>query len=270
MDLCILVRAAVLVDSIEIFNSPCHSGTQEHFDPLRECLRSLAFPEIDSRLNDIDAAAQGTCEWLLQHKTYISWASFDQGLLWIKGKPGSGKSTLLRYVLDHIMEIPNTREGALILSFFFHGRGSELQKTPLGLFQSLLHQPLRQVPETLTDLVDTFQQRCETIGKPGEKWQWHPRELPRLFESSLPKVLRNRPVWLFVDALDECGKEIAVRLVREFKVLLQGLPFTGSQFHICFTCRHYPILDQACAQTTTISLLVNLQLVIYITSLKGF
>ncbi|RKK67486.1 hypothetical protein BFJ69_g14454 [Fusarium oxysporum] len=144
------------------------------------------------------------------------------------------------------MEVPDTREGALILSFFFHGRGSELQKTPLGLFQLLLHQLLRHVPDALSDLIDTFQQRCETIGKPSEKWQWHPRELQRLFESSLPKVLRNRPVWLFIDALDECGKENAVRLVREFKVLLQGLPFTGSQFHICFTCRHYPILDQAC------------------------
>jgi ankyrin repeat protein len=201
---------------------------------------------MDSRFLDIDAAAKGTCEWLLRHKMYTSWASCDRGLLWIKGKPGSGKSTLLRYVLDHVMEIPNTGEGALILSFFFHGRGSELQRTPLGLFQSLLYQLLRQVPEALTDLIATFQQRCETIGKPGENWQWHLCELPRLFESSLLKVLRTRPVWLFVDALDECGQRNAVRLVREFKFLLQELSSTGSHFHICFTCRHYPILDQTC------------------------
>ncbi|KAJ4200308.1 hypothetical protein NW759_015885 [Fusarium solani] len=201
---------------------------------------------MDSRSNDIDAAAQGTCEWLLRHETCTSWASYDRGLLWIKGKPGSGKSTLLRYVLSHVTEIPNKGEGALLLSFFFHGRGSELQKTPLGLFRSLLHQLLRQVPDALQDFMATFQQRCETVGKPGEKWQWHPRELPRLFESSLPKVLRTRLVWLFVDALDECGQKNAVKLVREFKSLLQGLPSTGSQFHICFTCRHYPILDQAC------------------------
>ncbi|KAG6985688.1 Ankyrin repeat domain-containing protein 50 [Fusarium oxysporum f. sp. conglutinans] len=201
---------------------------------------------MDGRFLDIDAAAKGTCNWLLWHQTFKSWASCGRGLLWIKGKPGSGKSTLLRYVLDHVMEIPNTGEGALILSFFFHGRGTELQRTPLGLFRSLLHQLLCQVPEALTDLVTTFQQRCETVGKPGEKWQWHPRELPRLFESSFPKVLRTRPVWLFVDALDESGQKNAVRLVREFKSLIQGLPSTGSQFHICFTCRHYPILDQTC------------------------
>ncbi|RYC80572.1 hypothetical protein BFJ63_vAg16546 [Fusarium oxysporum f. sp. narcissi] len=201
---------------------------------------------MNSRSLDIDAAAEGTCDWLLRHQTFTSWASCGRGLLWIKGKPGSGKSTLLRYVLDHIITIPNTGKGALILSFFFHGRGTELQKTPLGLFRSLLHQLLCQVPEALTDLVTTFQQRCETVGKPGEKWQWHPCELPRFFELSLPKVLEARPVWLFVDALDECGQKNAVQLVREFKSLLQGLPSTGSQFHICFTCRHYPILDQTC------------------------
>ncbi|KAK2669755.1 Ankyrin repeat [Fusarium oxysporum f. sp. vasinfectum] len=201
---------------------------------------------MDSRSLDIDAAAEGTCDWLLWHQIFTRWASCDRDLLWFKGKPGSGKSTLLRYVLDHIVTIPNTGEGALILSFFFHGRGTELQRTPLGLFRSLLHQLLRQVPEALTDLVATFQERCETVGKPGEKWQWHPRELPRLFEVLLPKVLRTRPVWLFVDALDECGQKNAVKLVRDFKSLLQGLPSTGSQFRICFTCRHYPILDQTC------------------------
>ncbi|KAF5257316.1 hypothetical protein FOXYS1_12168 [Fusarium oxysporum] len=228
------------------FGEPVYFGTKEHFDPLRECLRSLAFPQIDSRFYDIDTAAQGTCDWLLRHETYTSWASCDRGLLWIKGKPGSGKSTLLRYVLNDAMAMPNTGEGALILSFFFHSRGSKLQKTPFGLFRSLLHQLLRQVPEELTDLMATFQQRCETVGKPGEEWQWHPRELQRFLKSSLLKVLTTHPVWLFVDALDECGKEDAVKLAQEFKSLLQGFPSTGSQFRICFTCRHYPILDQTC------------------------
>ncbi|KAI8663498.1 NACHT-sigma domain-containing protein [Fusarium keratoplasticum] len=225
------------------FNGPVYFGTKEHFDPLQECGRSLAFPEIDSRSNDIDAAAKGTCEWLLLHKTYKSWTSCDRGLLWIKGKPGSGKSTLLRYVLNNVMAIPNIRESALILSFFFHGRGTELQRTPFGLFRSLLHQFLRYVPEALTDFVAAFQQRCETVGKPGEKWQWHPHELQRRFESSLLNVLKTRPLWLFVDALDECGEENARKLVKEFKSLLETAPSIElKKFRICFTCRHYPIL----------------------------
>ncbi|KAH7176285.1 hypothetical protein EDB81DRAFT_897484 [Dactylonectria macrodidyma] len=225
------------------FHGPTYFGIKEHFDPLQECLKSLAFLEINSRSNDIDTAAKGTCEWLLRHQTYTSWASCERGLLWIKGNPGSGKSTLLRYVLKYVTSMPSTGEGALILSFFFHGRGSELQKTPLGLFRSLLYQ-LGQVSDGLSDLVATFQKRCDTIGKPGENWQWHPRELQHLFESSLLKVLGTRPVWLLVDALDESGEENAVNLAEEFKFLLQRLPSSGlKQFRICFTCRHYPILD---------------------------
>ncbi|RKK67488.1 hypothetical protein BFJ69_g14456 [Fusarium oxysporum] len=225
------------------FNGPVYFGTQEHFDPSQACLRSLAFPEMDSRPNDINTAANGTCEWLLRHKMYTSWASCDRGLLWIKGKPGSGKSTLLRHVLNDVMAMPDIREGALILSFFFHGRGSELQRTPLGLFRSLLHQLLCQVPKALTDLLATFQQRCETVGKPGEQWQWHLRELHQFFELLLLKVLEARPLWLFVDALDECGKENAVELAEKFHSLVQRLPSSDlKQFRICFTCRHYPIL----------------------------
>ncbi|KAH7008755.1 ankyrin repeat-containing domain protein [Ilyonectria destructans] len=230
-------------DGAHLPGATIHGDVHITWESSQNCLQSLAFREMDSRFHDIDTAAQGTCEWLLRHQTYTRWASCDQGVLWIKGKPGSGKSTLLRHILGKVVAIPTTAESDLILSFFFHSRGAELQRTPLGLFQTLLYQLLRQVPDALQDLVATFKQRCETIGKPGEKWQWHPGELQCFFELSLPKVLETRPVWLFVDALDECGEEIAAKLVEEFKSLLQRLSSIGSKhFHVCFTCRHYPIL----------------------------
>ncbi|KAK7397766.1 hypothetical protein QQX98_012867, partial [Neonectria punicea] len=135
-----------------------------------------------------------------------------------------------------------TTGNAITLSFFFHGRGVELQRTPLGLFRSLLHQLLSRIPNVLPDLVDTFGRNLKERGEPGEKWQWHLNELRDFFRSSLPKVLESSPIWLFVDALDECGEENAVELVREFKTLLQKLPSTGSKARICFTSRHYPIV----------------------------
>ncbi|KAK3371759.1 hypothetical protein B0T24DRAFT_579192, partial [Lasiosphaeria ovina] len=211
-------------------------------ETAQNCLKSLAFPQMQNRSHDIGAAGnavEGTCEWLLQHKTYSSWAVCDRGLLWIKGKPGSGKSTLLKYALDKY----ETRDGALVLSFFFHGRGDELQRTPLGLWRSLLHQVLRQAPGALQDLVDEFETKRKQNGKPGEGWHWHEEELWPFFKSSLSKVLKTRPVWLFIDALDECGKENAVRLVGIFKSLLKHLPSQSIGCRICFSCRHYPILD---------------------------
>ncbi|KAH7243777.1 hypothetical protein B0J15DRAFT_358152, partial [Fusarium solani] len=198
---------------------------------------------METRFNDIDRAAEGTCKWLLRHEKYKDWATYDRGLLWIKGKPGSGKSTLLRYAVGDAIIASSIGDRALVLSFFFHGRGVELQRTPLGFFRSLLHQLLRHVPDALPDLIAAFQERCKNMGEPEKKWQWHLREMQGFFKSSLLKVLENRSIRLFVDALDECGEENAIDLVEEFKSLLQELQFTDSQIHICFTCRHYPILD---------------------------
>ncbi|KAK3341924.1 hypothetical protein B0T25DRAFT_420808, partial [Lasiosphaeria hispida] len=119
--------------------------------------------------------------------------------------------------------------------------------SPLGLFRLIVHQALKQAPSVFYDLIGTFRQRCEEMGKPGEAWQWHQKELWRLLEVLLPQILKDHPVWLFVNALDECGEENAIRVVRGFKFLLGSLHTSSSHadlkgFHVCFSCRHFPIL----------------------------
>lgn len=97
---------------------------------------------MDSRYNDIDTALEGTCTWLHGHRSFEEWTSGDQALLWIKGKPVSGKSTLLKYALA-IQENKLAAESKnLTISFFFHGRGDELQKTRLGFYRPPLYQLL--------------------------------------------------------------------------------------------------------------------------------
>ena len=136
----------------------------------QECLQSLAFPEIDTRSHNINRTFEGTCQWLLEHEKYQNWATCPQGLLWIKGKPRSRKSTLLKYAFKHVAEAPKVGDRALILSFFFHGRGAELQRELPGLFRSLLHQILRHVPSVLSTLVNTFDSRRKERGEPGKEW----------------------------------------------------------------------------------------------------
>ncbi|OPB38898.1 hypothetical protein A0O28_0020040 [Trichoderma guizhouense] len=219
-------------------------------EQIQKCLQSLAFEHMETRASGVNDATSGTCKWILQHKTYISWIASHYGLLWIKGKPGSGKSTILKYAFSHQHGLSSTTNstgnGDIFLSFFFHGRGEELQKTPFGLLRSLLHQVLRQVPKALLDLVNTFVQNCQNIGNYQEKWKWHLNDLWRFLESSLLRVLAIRPVWLFIDALDECGEEHAKDLVWKFKLLIQNMTSRstfGKQLRICFSCRHYPILS---------------------------
>ncbi|KAL7795561.1 ankyrin repeat-containing domain protein [Trichoderma afarasin] len=217
-----------------------------HLSPEEQiCLHSLAFRQMQDRDNEIEHAVKGTCEWLLKHETYINWATSNKSLLWIKGKPGAGKSTLLKYALGKQRDMPSAGGNDVVMSFFFHARGDNLQKTPLGFLRSILHQILKQAPEALSDLVSAYEQKCKDMGDPPKKWQWHLAELWDFFESSLPRILTNRSIWLFVDALDECGENDAKDIVQRFTWILEKLPPHPAwiHIHICFTCRHYPILS---------------------------
>jgi len=206
------------------------------------CLRSLAFPEMNDRRNDIVPPADGNCTWLLEHRTYKNWASERRGLLWIKGKPGAGKSTLLKYSLRTIptMEPPSWKSSTI--SFFFHGRGAEIQKTAVGLYRSLLYQLLERFPNAVSNVVRTFESRCAGIGSPGEKWKWHVQELRDFVESSLATILEESAIRIFVDALDECGEEEARRLVRGFEHLYSRCASAPHGLSICFSCRHWPVI----------------------------
>lgn len=196
---------------------------------------------MDGRQANIVDAVDGTCKWLLYHETVIEWTRQHRGILCIKGKPGSGKTTLMKYALDALPSLYGT--DTLAISFYFHGRGHELQKNPIGLFRSLLHQLLKRVPGALPDLIHHFEDKRKTEGEPGEKWQWHLQSLQAFLKSSLPRILKKFPVMLFIDALDECGENSAVELIGFLKRLLLSLPPADYQFGICFSCRHYPILE---------------------------
>lgn len=199
---------------------------------------------MDSRPTEIATAAAGTCKWLLEHKTYNQWESRDRSLLWIKGKPGSGKSTLLRYARDNITTPPNPKDRPLVLSFFFNGRGTKLQKSVEGLSRSLICQIQSKVPKALQDLEAIFKQREAAFGEHGKKWQWTRSECHYFFETALWKALETHTILLFVDALDECDESNAQHLLERFSSLLQRPPSAHlKQFRICFTSRHYPVMD---------------------------
>ncbi|KAI9764880.1 MAG: hypothetical protein M1839_005696 [Geoglossum umbratile] len=205
------------------------------------CLKSLSFLEMNSRIGDIKLAASGTCRWLLHHQRYKGWISQSRSLLWIKGKPGTGKSTLLKYILQAAKEEECLSRKLYTISFFFHGQGAEVQTTSLGLLRSLLFQLLEQFPKALASIVETFKRRCQTMGKPEDKWRWHVHELESILKGSLPLVLEESGIRIFIDALDECGEKMAKEIIRIIQHLL-NLPATRYALNICLSCRHYPII----------------------------
>ncbi|RSL61193.1 hypothetical protein CEP53_005212 [Fusarium sp. AF-6] len=207
------------------------------------CLQSLSFPEMNSRLFDITVAAKGTLAWLSKHPMHDAWTKNGQGVLWIRGKPGSGKSTLMRRVLESTKKMLEDEKEVLILSFFFHGRGTALQRCPLGLYRSLLHQLLDAAPDIMIDLVENYKRNNNTRGECGMAWNWDQNELRDFLEGALREVSRTVSVWLFIDALDEVGEKDAVDLIQMSGSLIKGLPAL-TKFRFCFASRHYPILTQ--------------------------
>ena len=200
---------------------------------------------MNDRRNDVVPEADGTCTWLREHPKYKDWVFKRRGLLCIKGKPGAGKSTLLKYSLQTISTTEPPSGKPLTISFFFHGRGAEIQKTPMGLYRSLLYQLLERFPNALSGVVRTFESRCAGTGSPGKDWDWHVQELRDFFEFSITTILEECAIRVFIDALDECGEGEARRLVGNFERLDSRCSSARHGLAICLSCRHWPVIAPA-------------------------
>ena len=183
-----------------------------------------------------------TCTWLLENLQYQAWMASSRGLFWIKGNPGSGKSVLMKFAVQSMTYI-NT--GQLVVSFFITGRGTSLQKTPLGVFRALLNGMLQSFPQHLSQLTRLFEDREKRFGAyEAGRWDWVEKELQDFMSQVLTEETKRCPVLIFVDALDECGTDAARKLLTYFKDLMKNVEREGGQVKICFSSRHYPILKE--------------------------
>jgi hypothetical protein len=173
-----------------------------------------------------------------------------RGLFWIKGNPGAGKSVLMKFAVK-IMD--STKSEALVLSSFIHGRGMPLQKTALGVFRTLLNSMLTFFPEYLSQLTERFEDREKRFGSyEANRWDWAEIELQEFVSKVLTKGTKTRPVVIFVDALDECGKDRAKSLLTYFKDLMDNIEYEEAQVKICFSSRHFPILGHDTISTVSV------------------
>lgn len=199
-------------------------------------LDSLTFDQIDARQMNIKKAHTATCKWLLKKHEYLDWLNPSKlnehhGLLWIKGKPGSGKSTLMKFTLANARK---SMKDALILSFFFNARGSELEKSVIGTYRSLLWQLLKQRP-ALQDVFESLELATRTSESP----QWSVECLKALFEQAV-QSLEGSPLTCFIDALDECDEQQIRDMISFFERLGELAQGAGIKFRVCLSSRHYP------------------------------
>jgi hypothetical protein len=190
---------------------------------------------MESRIEDIELPYRGTLEWLFDHPSYLSWLAQDSGMLGIRGGPGTGKSTALKAMIRK--EKSNTEATHLLLYFFFNGRGTELERTRVGMYQTLLFQLLSKVPSAGSNF-----------------WRWaeeFPRDhfpilrsdtLREMFLEGLLAVCESARVRIFLDALDEAGDEEAREVIADLRRISKKVGLIATGLTICFACRYYPVI----------------------------
>lgn len=214
-------------------------------DTFVKLLKSLTFSRMNDRVRSITPAQIRTCEWFFKHECYSSWLDDSRieqhgGFLWIKGKPGSGKSTLIKLVLDNFKI---KHKDHICVSYFFNARApEELEKSVLGLYRSLVHQLVSNIPFLQEYFLSTF--GLKTNSDLGTD-EWSEHELQSFLTEIItwPHVIPHPlQLCIFVDALDE-GNEGNIRQLLEFlEDLTQRTIETESQHtvRICLSSRHYP------------------------------
>ena len=206
------------------------------------CLRSLSFTGMHARESNIEPAAEDAGNWLLENVDFQDWAQRKRldrhhGFFWIKGNPGSGKSTLIKKVYATI-KASSCDPSSIVTAFFFNARGSDLEKSPVGMFRTLLHSLCRQVSALRAIVLRTFLEKSRLL-QPG--WEWTESEIMALLNSVVKlSILGQRKLVLFLDALDECDFNEIKSVIRFFEDLASSAVRQGTKVNICLSSRYWP------------------------------
>jgi ABC-type lipoprotein export system ATPase subunit len=130
---------------------------------------------METRFFDVETATTATCDWLFSKPEYDQWLDSNlvlehHGLFWIKGKLGSGKSTIMKHAVE---AATNAALPSTVITFFFNARGTELERSMLGMYRSVLLQLISKIPTILDDFSNLFSSKINH----GEVYEWNIREL---------------------------------------------------------------------------------------------
>ncbi|KAK3643211.1 hypothetical protein LTR56_010358 [Elasticomyces elasticus] len=212
-------------------------------------LSSLHFPEMQMRHSDIHDAYRGTTSWIFDRDSdFKVWLEQKDGLFWVNGKAGSGKSTLIKYICDHpdtekLLGVWAGRKHTVgIASWYFWNAGYPVQKTQLGLLQSLLFQMLRRCPDLIPDVLpDRWAASATSHDHPDP---WTRRELLSAFSGVLQHPKLSTRFCFFIDGLDEYEGD-HYTLIQELQELVDT-----SSIKLCVSSRPWNAFTSAYGHLT--------------------
>lgn len=211
-------------------------------------MSSLNVEETRYREHQVAKAFNETFEWVWSDRvSFRRWVTNLEPLFWINGKPGSGKSTLLKYILrnqdEAVPRNPASKRKHIVASFFFHDRGTNVQKSLDGLLYSILYQILKSDEHLQHVVLRRYSERS-----PSQRRIWTFEQLKQGFSDILGQEERKLRLFLYIDALDEHDGD-PNRVVKFIHWCVQQAA-PGNTIKLCFSSRpwtcfidnfsHYP------------------------------
>lgn len=245
-----------LTEAEDVLNDDLANTSQTSFLP------TLHFDRIHDRYDTVAEAYGSTFEWTVHFdsRSDVQWHNFaswiesnhtDQKIYWIAGQPGSGKSTLMKYLASSatirrlFKQWAGTREIVLAQCYFW-APGTDLQKSLEGMLRTLITQLLEHdlTPASIVKSIYPvrWHQAYDSPNSHRPPTHWSLPELKRMFRLTLEHLMQHRNVVLFVDGLDEYGKNTTQRqeLVDLF-LALETLP----RLKLCLSSRPWNVFSDA-------------------------
>ncbi|KFX94993.1 hypothetical protein O988_06049 [Pseudogymnoascus sp. VKM F-3808] len=262
-----------ITTSISMLAVSSEEETNLREDIQTTIIKSLEYPTMTNRYEDIGEAFPQTLEWAFQDQTdenlpranLATWLKTGKGQFWVSGKPGSGKSTLMKHLFDdrrtwqylqHWAKTIDPIDAPLhIATFFFWNSGTPEQKSQAGLLRALLYQILRQTPDLVpvvfpafwADVYSKYLDRQERESKSlvaSKRWQL--RELKMAMKLLVGQTQIPIKLFFLIDGLDEF-EEDHEDLVIMFRDITQ---LSKERSKICLSSRPLVIFEdsfRACA-----------------------
>ncbi|KAH9073522.1 hypothetical protein EDB83DRAFT_2219557, partial [Lactarius deliciosus] len=197
---------------------------------LRDGLRRWVTPPDPSTNHNIacDIHYGGTAAWFFRGSIFAEWKSTGS-LLWVYGKPGSGKSILCSTIIQDIASL--REEGSALMAYFYFDFRDLHKQHRRNLLPSLLIQLSAQSRPCCDILSRLYYAHDNGERKPNDS------VMIQCLKDML--TIPNLPIYIILDALDECPNWPGIPSPRE-QVLALVKDLTDlhiPHLHICATSR---------------------------------
>ncbi|KAI1660852.1 hypothetical protein F4813DRAFT_386262 [Daldinia decipiens] len=162
------------------------------------CINLFNKFDIEEYKRLLPQPAKGTCQWIKSHPVFMSWFhELDNALLWLTGHPGCGK-TVLSYALAQSFEDPQSPPVAQDVLVYFCDNKVTGQRDARAILTSLIFQILRHQHSLIQHVQRAVKLQGRTL---VESFQ----SLWKIFLKVI-KHARSGPLYIIIDALDECER----------------------------------------------------------------